>query len=353
MEAVEELGQELKGGIVNLKSFEKVSVLGKGGFGEVWKAVHKPTKIVCALKMLFMEDGDEELAEMYVREVKILAKCKQSPFLLRLIGFSVTKPFFIVTPFIEGGSLYDYVKKSSKKDLLPTNKTLIAIGVAFGLMQLHKMKLIHRDLKSPNILLDERLLPYICDFGIARKNAAKMTRDVGTTYWMAPEQMDSHAYNEKVDIYSFACVLYEMICHRTPFEGESSYRVAMNVMGGKRDKLPKRDKTICKLIEICWDQDPDRRPSAKEVLEMFIKQQVYFDGTDKNGVGALISLIIQEDESFKPTFMKWINEKTKDPFKKYKDRLRSSKSKEAAEEEDDAEEEKHHHHHHHHSHHQK
>jgi serine/threonine protein kinase len=306
MKAVDELAHELKGGIVSLKAFEKVSLVGKGGFGEVWKAIHKPTGVLCAVKMLYMADDDEETAEMYVREVKVLAQCKSSLFLLRLLGFSVTKPFFIVTPFIKGGSLYDYVNKKSTKMMPPTNKTLIAMGVAFGLMNLHKMGIIHRDLKSPNILLDERLLPYICDFGISRLGNAKMTKNIGTTYWMAPEQMESFEYNEKVDIYSFGCVLYEMVRRKIPFENETTYKAAIMVMNGERPPLPKYEKKICDLITICWDQDPKKRPSARKIMKMFVQKKVYFEGTDMKGVNALLGLISKEDEGFTSKMKKWI-----------------------------------------------
>ena len=90
-----------------------------------------------------MNTADKEEVEMYAREIQILGTVN-SPFLLRLFGFSITDPFFIVTPYIRHGCLYDYVSSKSKKQRLPpTNLTLIAMGIAYGMMNLHKMKILN------------------------------------------------------------------------------------------------------------------------------------------------------------------------------------------------------------------
>ena len=315
MTKINDLAHDLKGGVVNLKHFEMLNLLGEGGFGEVWKVVHKPTGKICALKKLFVDKNDEDdrdLIDMYVREVQILAQCKHL-FLLRLIGFSITKPYFIVTPYIKNGSLYDYVKSGSRKTPLePTNLTIIAMGVAYGIMKLHKKGIIHRDLKSPNILLDDKLLPYICDFGISRSRSSKMTMDIGTTYWMAPEQMESNDYNEKVDVYSYGCILYEMVSNKIPFEGETSYKAAAKIMAGKRPKLKTRShRLIQELMQQCWEHNPDDRPSMKRIFKKFVQKRLFFDGTDAQGINAMNTIISQSDESDKAKIARWTSDSKK------------------------------------------
>ena len=102
------LANQLMGGIVNVNDFDFERIIGKGGFGEVWYAIHRQSQIKCAVKKLFMDQMDEIAIEMYVREIKILADCRHL-FLLRLIGFTTEPPFLIVTPFITNGSLFDYL----------------------------------------------------------------------------------------------------------------------------------------------------------------------------------------------------------------------------------------------------
>lgn len=366
--SIEALKNEFKGGIVDISAFELKKQIGKGGFGEVWRAIHKPTGTECAVKRLFMNesDADDEFIEMYVREVKILGQIKYL-FCLRLLGFSVKDPFIIVTPFIQSGSLFDYVCTASNKARLPpTNLTLIAMGVAYGLMKLHESGIIHRDLKSPNILLDQRLLPYICDFGIARPEGGKMTKDIGTTYWMAPEQMDSPTYTNKVDVYSYGCILYEMLANQWPYQGRTSYKAAALIMAGHRPKLPDHDKSICALITKCWSQNPDDRPTMRNIFKAFCRSKFMFDGTEAKGIKAMVQIIKKNDEKIAPKIESWLTgggekHSTGDKHKKESkdspdqsprnshDKAEKAEKPEKSEKAEKAEksEKKHHHHHHH------
>jgi serine/threonine protein kinase len=199
-------------------------------------------------------------------------------------------------PYVNHGSLYDYTRTNAPKGRLDaTQKTLVAIGVAYGMLQLHKANIIHRDLKSMNILLDSRLLPFICDFGIARtvegKNQA-LTRDCGTTYWMAPEQMQSCHYDGKVDVYSYGMVLYEMMCERFPFQGYEPVACAQAVIQVRRPDLPASgEKKMCDLIRQCWAQDPAKRPTFAEIYPKLLKGKVGWEGTNPKALKAMKSLI--------------------------------------------------------------
>lgn len=290
-----DLARHIPNGIVKLSDFEKKQELGAGAFGKVTRAIHRKSGKEVAIKELFMDDAlDEEVVLDYVHEVEMLWKCRYH-FVLPLLGFTVKEPYAIVMPYLSHGSLWDYVREDNPIGRLDaTQKTLIAIGIAYGMSHLHEANIVHRDLKSMNILLDDRMLPFICDFGIAKTCEGKntfMTRECGSTLWMAPEQMNSHHYDGKVDVYSYAVILYEMLCEHLPFEGLDRMQVMVKVSDGKRPKLPSKEKAVCSLIKSCWEQDPKKRPPFKKIYKKLIKGDHNWEGTNPKAIKAIKMLI--------------------------------------------------------------
>jgi serine/threonine protein kinase len=216
---------------------------------------------------------------------------------MSFLGFTLDPPYSIIIPYAQNGSLYQFTKShTTKPRLSPTQNTLIAIGVAYGMSRLHKANVIHRDLKSLNVLLDGRYLPFIADYGIARvvDDAHNlMTRDCGSSSWMAPEQMMSSTYDNKVDVYSYGCVLYEMLCHCLPWEGKSSGQIAASVTSGQRPPLPKAaaEEPVAKLIKKCWEQQPKHRPTFTELFKDMVHGKYWFKGTEERGVHGLKKFI--------------------------------------------------------------
>jgi serine/threonine protein kinase len=293
---LEVLQQHFSAGVLSLDDFDIHGEVGRGGFGRVVRGVHRSSGKSVAIKLLFTDESlDEDLLQDFSHEVEMLWKCR-FPFVLCLYGFTVTPPLAIIMPFVNHGSLYDYTRSiGAKVRLTGTQKTLIAIGVAYGMSFLHKANVIHRDLKSMNILLDSRLLPFICDFGIARTIEGKneiLTQDCGTTYWMAPEQMSCPSYDSKVDVYSYGMVLYEMLCEKFPFQGHDQIAGAREVAQGKRPELPASgNKKICELIRSCWAHDPKKRPNFTDIYTQLIKGKIGWDHTIPKALKAMQRLI--------------------------------------------------------------
>jgi serine/threonine protein kinase len=291
-----DLRDHFGGGIVSLSDFTLKENIGQGGYGQVCRALHNPTGKTVAIKMLYMDDGlSDELIADFCREVKMLWQC-HFPFVLYFHGFTVVPPLAIVMPYVTNGSLYEYTRSTGARSRLDdTQKTLIAIGVAYGMSFLHAANVIHRDLKSMNILLDSRLLPFICDFGVARVVAGKhsaMTRDCGTTYWAAPELIRSTHYDNKIDVYSYGMVLYEMLCDRMPFQGFDLAECEREVVAGKRPELPAVGNTkLCDLIRKCWAQEPTKRPEFTEIYRKLMKGKGIWDETNPKALVAMKRLI--------------------------------------------------------------
>eukprot|EP00002_Diphylleia_rotans_P021926 TRINITY_DN4280_c0_g1_i1.p1 TRINITY_DN4280_c0_g1~~TRINITY_DN4280_c0_g1_i1.p1 ORF type:complete len:159 (-),score=37.51 TRINITY_DN4280_c0_g1_i1:368-844(-) len=154
----------------------------------------------------------------------------------------------------------------------------MARDVARGLAFLHSKKVIHRDIKSGNVLIDGpggRLK--LVDFGLARTKAAAskavMTR-AGTRFWMAPEIMLGKPYDEAVDIYSFAVLLYEIASCQIPYYGMDEFAVIQEVAyKGYRLPIPANVHPILrKLIQASWNQDPDARPKAVRIIDYIDKK---------------------------------------------------------------------------------
>ena len=133
----------------------------------------------------------------FCREVAILAS-NSNPFIVPFIGFN-PEEHTIMTKFMPNGSLDNYL--NNEKQLNPTQLTIIAAGIAHALARIHETGIIYRDVKPQNILLDEKMYPIICDFGISRDFTQVMTHNTGTLCFMAPEQITTGIYDQKADVY--------------------------------------------------------------------------------------------------------------------------------------------------------
>lgn len=287
--------------VLNLDDFDYGDVIGKGGFGEVRRGVHKISGRECAVKTIFAERLEGNRLRRYIGEIETLAKCNNM-FLVPFIGFTPTPPYTIVTEFMPNGALDRYVRrKPGVAPLTGTQLTAIAIGIAHGMKNLHENGIIHRDLKAANILLDSRLFPRICDFGIARfeeHGASGMTVKIGTPNYMAPELIQSGDYDGKVDVYAYAMILYEMSENTRPFNRMKVNEVFHAVI--QHDERPEFTRATSpqmqKLITQCWDRDPAARPTFTEIFDIFASGKVAFPDTHRYDITKFLQIIQQDEE---------------------------------------------------------
>jgi len=178
--------------------------------------------------------------------------------------------------YCEGGDMLTLIKKCKNDSDFIAEDVIwkIFTQVLLALNECHNRKpgkILHRDLKPANIFLDMENNVKLGDFGLS-----KMMNDqsvfahthVGTPYYMSPEQINEKEYDEKSDIWSAGCLLYEIAALRPPFEAKNHLSLAMKIRAGKFDRLPKRySEELQKLIEIMLSANPEKRPSAEALLK--------------------------------------------------------------------------------------
>eukprot|EP00163_Fabomonas_tropica_P027384 TRINITY_DN5256_c0_g1_i2.p1 TRINITY_DN5256_c0_g1~~TRINITY_DN5256_c0_g1_i2.p1 ORF type:complete len:627 (-),score=122.51 TRINITY_DN5256_c0_g1_i2:1775-3655(-) len=254
---------------LQLSEVKNSKKIGEGGFGIVYKAEFRSH--IVAAKYL-KGDYSKEVLEEFKAEVNLMQSMDHKN-LVFMLGAAVEPPnLCIVTEYCSHGSLFDVLHKE-RRVLHESLIWSIAHGVASGCHVLHTMNppIIHRDLKSLNVLLDQNWVAKVCDFGLSKKTYQDQTHTagIGTPQWTAPEVMTSPNYDTKADVFSFGILLWEMTHREIPFKGYEQIQVAMNVVRGARPHISRRKcpEEFARLMERCWATDPRQRPPFSEVLK--------------------------------------------------------------------------------------
>ncbi|KAL4347186.1 hypothetical protein GQ457_17G002160 [Hibiscus cannabinus] len=254
----------------HLKFENKVA---SGSYGDLYKGTYRSQEV--AIKVLKPERINTDLQKEFAQEIFIMRKVRHKN-VVQFIG-ACTKPpnLYIVTEFMSGGSVYDYLHKQKGVFKLPS-VLKVAIDVSKGMNYLHQNNIIHRDLKAPNLLMDENEVVKVADFGVARVKAQSgvMTAETGTYRWMAPEVIEHKPYDHKADVFSFGIVLWELLTGKLPYECLTPLQAAVGVVQkGLRPIIPKTtNPKLADLLERCWQLDPTLRPDFSEIIE--ILQQI-------------------------------------------------------------------------------
>ncbi|KAM0944103.1 putative protein kinase TKL-CTR1-DRK-2 family [Dioscorea sansibarensis] len=239
--------------------------IGLGSYGEVYRADWNGTEV--AVKKFLDQDFDGDALDEFRREVKIMRRLRH-PNVVLFMG-AVTRPpnLSIVSEFLPRGSLYRILHRPNSQ-IEEKRRIKMALDVAKGMNCLHTSipTIVHRDLKSPNLLVDKNWTVKVCDFGLSRLKhstflSSKST--AGTPEWMAPEVLRNEPSNEKCDVYSFGVILWELATLRMPWSGMNPMQVVGAVgFQDRRLEIPKEvDPLVAKIIWQCWQKDPNLRPS--------------------------------------------------------------------------------------------
>jgi serine/threonine protein kinase len=194
--------------------------IGAGGVGEVWRARHERLNKSVAIKLILPHlYQDDNIYNRFVQEAIATANLEHPHIISVYDFFSIQDDAFLVMSYIEGGSLQDRLKNHGRLSL--SEALRIARGILDALDFAHQKGIVHRDVKPSNILLSPDSHAYLVDFGIAlilgKTRITRFGANVGTPDYMSPEQIRGGQLDHRTDVYSFGCVLYEMLAGRSPF----------------------------------------------------------------------------------------------------------------------------------------
>ncbi|OHS93899.1 TKL family protein kinase [Tritrichomonas foetus] len=292
---IEELLGQFKSINIELEDLRLDGQIGAGGFGTVFKATRLSTSEIVAVKELRSNRLTMSSWASLYAEVETMASVRH-PFVLELVGAHITDPYRIITRFCPGKSLFDRLHRPSSQFqmLSPTRLTCIAYQVSVGMAHLHSMSFVHRDLKTLNILLDDEDDGCVADFGLSgmMKDNQELCGGVGTPHYTAPEVLAHARYGPKVDIFSYAIVLWEMLMRQVPY-GDMSHMAIYEHVVTRGWRLPIPQDTpegLKKLITRCWSKNPNDRPEFNEIVSLFEKGDIYFPKSEPINFQAIKSI---------------------------------------------------------------
>ncbi|XP_069457550.1 serine/threonine-protein kinase Nek5 isoform X1 [Ovis canadensis] len=255
-----------------MDQYDMIKAIGEGAFGKAYLAKRKSDSEPCVIKEINFEKMPIQGKEASKKEVILLAKMKHPNIVTFFNSFQENNRLFIVMEYCDGGDLMKRIRR--QRGVLFSEDQILSwfVQISLGLKHIHDRKVLHRDIKTQNIFLSKNgMVAKLGDFGIARvlNNTMELARTcIGTPYYLSPEICQNKPYNNKTDIWSLGCVLYELCTLRHPFEGNNLQQLVLKICQARVPPIsPRFSRDLQFLISQLFEVSPRDRPSINSILK--------------------------------------------------------------------------------------
>jgi len=264
-----ELSRALAGKPLQIKGYRVLSKIGEGGMSNVFLAERDTDGTQVALKILNARPSDDkQLLQRFIQESALISDIDH-PNVVKIFDKGFTEDYaYIAMEYFTGGSLKDVIAGG----LTPRQALSLLAQAAAALAEIHRLGIVHRDVKPANMMLRADGTMVLADFGIAKRTEGSMDRTVhgeffGTPYYISPEQASGKPATARSDIYSLGIIFYEMLMNRRPFDGDSIVELISLHVHAPVPRLPEAMADYQVLLDGMLAKDPDERlQNADEVL---------------------------------------------------------------------------------------
>ena len=254
--------------------YQIIKKIGEGSYAKIYKVKKDSSDKTYVLKNIPVSEEDYSSMKEILNESSILSTCDNIYVVKYYDSFFYSGTFNIITEFCPYGDLFGYIKFYKERGSKIEEKIIwiIFIQLSLGLSYLHHKKILHRDIKTKNIFIKNNLTVKIGDFGIAKilnSTSSYAHTFIGTPYYISPELCKDQPYNDKSDVWSLGCVLYELCTLNHPFEGGTQVEIYEKIMTQKFKAIsPEYSLELKKMVDLLLEKDEKKRPKMKDILRM-------------------------------------------------------------------------------------
>ncbi|KAM5288037.1 LOW QUALITY PROTEIN: serine/threonine-protein kinase Nek5 [Ctenodactylus gundi] len=255
-----------------MDKFDLIKIIGEGAFGSAHLAKGKLDSKYCVIKEVSVATTPIQDKEVPSKEVVLLEKMKHPNIVTFFSSFQENNRLFIVMEYCDGGDLMTRIRQ--QRGVLFSEDQILGwfVQISLGLKHIHDRKILHRDIKAQNIFLSKNgTVAKLGDFGIARvlNNSMDLAQTcIGTPYYLSPEICQNKPYNNKTDIWSLGCVLYELCTLKHPFEGNNLHQLVVKICQAHFAPISARfSHDLRSLVPQLFKVSPRDRPSVTSILK--------------------------------------------------------------------------------------
>ena len=253
-----------------MEKYEKIKIIGRGAYGTVYLCRRISDGCHFIIKQIPVEEMSTEERQAAMNEVDVLKRLKHPNIIAYLENFFEGRALMIVMEYAQGGTMFSFLEEREGKLLDEDEIIRLFVQILLAIHHVHQRNILHRDLKTQNILLNKtRKIVKIGDFGISKilSSKSKANTVVGTPCYISPELCEGKPYNQKSDIWALGCVLYELATLKKAFEATTLTALVMKIMKGNFSPISERySEDFKKLVLSMLQIDPTKRPTLRQIM---------------------------------------------------------------------------------------